>query len=257
MLTEYQNRVNWLLQTPTASPSTLYPAAFLLDCINQARGQLAGESQSILTIGTVTTVIGQRNYNFSSLNLGTPSVTGIQGAMNVSRIHYGVASGQKFVVPRPWEYFDQYYMNNPVPVNGYPQRWSQLGQGSAGIGAITGIGSGSMSSGSFYLDPPPDAIYTLYVLCACYPIALALDTDVESLPWIWTDAVAYFAAYLALLSAQSGQREGEASRMLDRYGVMVERARKAANPDRLKWIFQGAPDAPQLAKFNLQGKGAA
>ena len=254
MLTTYLNRTNRLLQYPTASPQTLYSTADLTDYINQARGQVAGEGQCIMALGTIPTVVGQTGYNFSDINTGTPAITGIQGVLNISRIALVIAgTGRKILTPRPWDYFDQYYINNPVPASGPPTVWAQYGQGSAGIGSITGVGAGTMVGGNFFINPIPDQVYVLSIRAACYPNALVVDTDVEAIPYLWTDAVPYFAAYLALLSAQSGQRQADAARMLERYGVFVERARAAANPDRLKYIYQGAPDPAQLNKFGLQG----
>jgi hypothetical protein len=235
----------------------LYSTANQTLWINIARGQVAGESESIRIIGTISTIIGQRNYNFSTINIGTPSLTGAQGVIHVRRINYGVASGQKWVTPRAWEWFDQFYMNNPVPVNGPPGRWAQLGQGSAGIGSITGIGTGSMSSGSFYLDPPPDAIYTLYCDCVAYPIALAADTDVEALPYMFTDAVPFFAAYYALLSSQTSSRQADAERMMGHYQTFLQRARTSANPSVLRAQYEQAADPVQAMKLGMQQQKAA
>ena len=220
--------------------------------INQARGQLAGETECIRVIGTIQTVIGIRNYNFSSIGIGTPAVTGAQGIINVRRLSYNVASGQKWFASRAWPYFDYYFLNNPVPVNGPPSQWSQLGQGSSGQGSITGIGAGTMSSGSFWLDPPPDLIYTLNCDTVCYPQALAADADVEAIPYIFTDAVAYFAAYLALLSSQTSARQADAERMFGYYQTFVKRARQFSNPSVNRGAFEQAVDPTMANKLGLQ-----
>lgn len=203
-------------------------------------------------IGTIQTVIGQRNYNFSSINIGTPSATGAQGVINVRRIMYAVAQGQKFVRPHQWEWFDLYNMNNPVPVNGPPVDWAQYGQGGSGQGSITGIGTGAMGSGSFYLDPPPDLVYTLNCDCVCYPIALAADTDVEALPYLFTDSVPFFAAYYALLTAQMNARLSDAERMFNYYQTFMQRARQASNASVNRTIYQQAQDPTRITKLGLQ-----
>jgi hypothetical protein len=240
-----------LLQNPSA-PTSLYAPSDLDSWINTARGQLAGEAECIRIIGTIQTVIGQRNYNFSSINIGTPSVTGAQGVIHVRRISYNVASGQKWFAPRSWTYFDYYFLNNPVPVNGPPRDWSQFGQGSSGQGSITGIGTGTMSSGSFYLDPPPDFVYTLNCDCVCYPIALAADTDVEALPYLFTDAVPYFAGYLALLSSQTSARQADAERLFGYYQTFVKRARQASNPSVNGGAYEQAPDPTMANKLGMK-----
>jgi hypothetical protein len=256
VLSGYLTRTNQLLQYPVATPP-LYATADLTSWINEARGQTAGEGECIRVMGTIATVIGQRAYNFSAINLGIPSLTGAQGAIHVRTLHYGVASGQKRVTSRNWEWFSLYCLNNPIPVPSFPKTWSQYGQGSAGIGSITNVGAGTLSSGSFYIDPPPDAIYTLYLDCVAYPIALAADTDVEAIPYLWTDAVPYYAAFLALDSSQSGQRRADAQRRFEQYQQFVARARQFANPDVLKWQYQQSKDPAMLAKYGLKPNAGA
>lgn len=251
MLTFYETQTQGLLQNPS-SPTTLFSKADLDRWINIARGQIAGEAECIRVIGTVSTVIAQRNYNFSAINIGVPATTGAQGAINVRRINYNVGQGQKWFTPRAWPYFDLYHLNNPVPVNGPPTSWAQYGQGSAGIGSITGIGTGTMSSGSFYIDPPPDLVYVLNCDCVCYPIALAADTDVEALPYLWTDAVPFLAAYWAYLSAQMGSRQADADRMWGYYAEFSQRARRAANPSVGRTMYEQAQDPTLMAKLGLQ-----
>lgn len=252
MLTNYQTDTQNLLQKPGAV-TPLYDLVSITRWINIARGQLAGEAECVWVSATISTVIGQRNYNFSALNTGVSATNGIQGAIHVRAIRYNVASGQQWITPRPTEWFDLYSLNNPVPVNGPPTSWAQYGQGSAG----TGTGSGS--SGSFYIDPPPDAVYVLNCSCICYPIALVDDTTVEAIPYLWTDAVPFFAAYYALMSAQSGSRQGEAARMYEMYKEFVARARQSANPDVLRWQYRQSVDLTQPQKLGLQppprGKG--
>lgn len=247
MLTAYLNRTRQLLQNPSA-PTSLYSDSDLTSWINVARGQVAGESEGIRIIGTISAVVGQQSYNFSSINLGVSATTGVQGVIHVRRISYTTGGGQKWITPRAWEWFDFYHLSNTVPVNAAPTSWSQYGQGSAG----TGTGSGA--SGSFYITPP-DSTYTLNCDCVCYPIALVNDATVEAVPYLWTDAVSYFAAYLALLSAQTGQRQADAERMLARYTEFTERARKFSNPSVNRYIYQQAGDPTQANKIGISGKG--
>lgn len=249
MLTAYQAQTTSLLQNPGA-PSSLYATSDITRWINIARGQLAGEAECIRVLGTLSTVAGQRNYNFSSLDTGVAATTGVRGAIHVRSVQYGVGQGQQWVAPRNWEWFQLYGLNNPVPVNGPPTMWSQFGQGSAGTS------TGSTASGSFYLDPPPDIAYMLYCDCVCYPIALVDDTTIEAIPYLWTDAVSFFAAYYALLSAQTGARQADAARMFEAYSTFVERARKASNPSVNRWLYSQSPDPTLISKLGLQQKQA-
>lgn len=249
MLTSYISQTRRLLQHPSANSANLYSDADLTAWINIARGQLAGESECIRVIGTVSTVAAQQPYNFSSLNVGTPATTGIEAPINIRSINYTVASGFKRVQVRSWEWFDLFVLNNPVPVAGPPTVWSQYAQGAA-----PGQ-SGAHLGGSFYINLPDD-VYVLNCDCVCSPLALADDTTPEAIPYLWTDAVPFFAAYFALLSAQNNSRMADAERYFNHYTTFVERARKASNPSVNRWLYQQAGDPAQAAKMQVQPGGA-
>jgi hypothetical protein len=129
-----------------------------------------------------------------------------------------------------------------VPTSGQPVTWSQLGQG---------------TSGTFYLDPIPDTIYPLFCDVVGYPSALVLDTDPEAIPYLWTDAVPYFAAYLAYLSAQAPARQNDAARMFEFYTEFIDRARRASTPDVNSTMYPQQHDPAQLSKLGLSPKQAA
>lgn len=223
MLNNYLNLTGLLLQNP-ASPSTLYSTANLTTFINEARGQLAGDSESVRVQGAISTVVGQRVYQFANINV--TSVAGVAGVFNVRQMMIGQASGTVWVRPRSFEWFTFYRLNNPVPPSGPPNEWSQYAQGEIG---------------SFYLDPLPDSIYNLTLDCTCVPISLVLDTDPEAIPYPWTDCVPYFAAYLALLASQVPARQADADRMLQRYNEFKDRARKYSTPGVLPTIYPQNP----------------
>ncbi len=256
MLTSYQNDLKNLLQSPGA-PVQLYSNTNLTRWINIARGQVAGEGECIRVIGTISTVVNQRAYNFSSINIGVPATTGAQGVIHVRRISYNVGeniyglAGQQWIPPRAWPWFDLYHMNNPVPAPGPPLVWSQFGQGSAGTG------TGSSATGSFYIDPPPDAVYQLNCDCVCYPIALTDDNTVEAIPYLWTDSVPFFAAYYAYLSSQTGARQADAERMYNHYKEFLQRARQAANPSVNRSSYEQATSPVQAAKLGIKPQAGA
>ena len=253
MLTQYLTQTRRLLQNPSA-PTTLYSDSDLTNYINIARGQLAGESQAIRVMGTLSTGVNQRNYNFSAITLGT---SGVAGVIHVRRILYAVGGGYRWMRPRNWPWFDLYKLNNPVPKSGPPEVWAQYGQGAAGV-SITAGGSGTVATGSIYIDPLPDIAYTLSLDCVCYPNALVADSDAEAIPYLWTDAVPFFAAYYALLSSQTSARMADAERYLGYYKMFTDRARKAATPDVNKYLYEQVPDptiANQLGLAPQQRQG--
>ena len=251
MLNAYLSATQNLLQNPSA-PSQLYSTANLTTYVNTARGQLAGEGECIRFLGTISTVIGQQSYNFSAISTGTPATNGIEGVINVRAMWYGIGAGpagRKWVAPVTWEWFGQSLLNNPLALQtnqeGPPTSWAQFGQGSAG----TGTGSGA--SGSFYLDPVPDLAYTLYLDCVCYPQTLAVDGDVEAIPYLWTDAVPFFAAYYALLSSQNNARLSDAEKYFNHYDTFLNRARRASNPSQNRWMYSQAQDPAQAPKMQV------
>ena len=179
MLTQYQTRTNQLLIYPVPSVP-LYATSDVTGWINEARGQLAGESECIRVLGTISLTEGTISYPFTSISLGGAS--GVSGVVNVRQMWYSVASGKARVTSRPWEWFSLYNLNNPVPNPGPPQTWAQFGQGASAQSSPNPINGGSL-----YVDPPPDTSYTAYVDCVCFPAALASDSDPEAIPYLWTN----------------------------------------------------------------------
>jgi hypothetical protein len=239
VLNTYQTQVNQLLQYPV-SPVPLYATTDINLWINRARQQLAGESESIRVLGTISTVVNQQPYNFSGINVS--SVAGVAAALHVRSIRYAVGNGSSRLRVRNWEWFESYELNNAVQTAGSPQVWSQYGQG---------------EQGSFYISPVPDDIYPLTCDCVCLPIDLVDDTTTEAIPSLWRDAVCYYAAYLALLSAQDAQRQSDAQRMFAYYSDFVERARKFATPKVNAYLYPQNADPTVINKLGVTPKAGA
>jgi hypothetical protein len=250
VLTQYINLTQRLLQNP-AAPNQLYSPADLTTYINIARGQIAAEGECIRRLMIASTVIGQRPYAFSVLAFQgglLPNVTGVEGVIHVRRLNYAIGlTGFVWIKPLAWPWFDFYHLSNPVPGSGAPTVWSQYAQGASGQG------TGSAVGGSFFLDPLPDNVYQLQADCVCYPQPLAADTDVEALPYLWTDAVPFYAAYYALLGAQASARQQDALRMFQLYQQYMQRARSGATPAVDGYLYAQAPDPVQAAKLGGAG----
>jgi hypothetical protein len=235
MLTAYLSATSRLLQNP-AAPNPLYSTADLTDYINSARGQLAGEANCTRVIGTLSTTAGTTTYPFSAINSGGPA-NGVQGVLHVRTIWYLLGAGQVWVRPRSFEWFGLYELNNAAPQSGQPKVWAQFGQG---------------VYGNIYISPIPDFSYSLNMDTVCYPVPLVDDTTPEAIPYLWSDAVPYYAAYLALLGSQTGGRTAEADKMMERYKEFVSRARRAATPEVLPGLYPqnidpGRPPPPAPA----------
>jgi hypothetical protein len=91
----------------------------------------------------------------------------------------------------------------------------------------------------------------------CYPIPLVDDTTVEAIPYPWTDCIPFFAAYWALLSSQTQARMADALNYYKMYEEFSDRARKASNPDTLRWMYQQSGDPAQGPKMSIGKAGAA
>jgi hypothetical protein len=243
------------LQLPGSASTSLYADADLTRWINIARGQIAGEGQCLQILGTISTVIGQRPYPFQGVNVGTPINTGVQGIINIGSLSYVIpgASGELWLPPRPWPWFTLFELNGIAPQQGPPRTWAQFGQGAAPSGAV----NTSINGGTFYLSPPPDDIYQLNCYATGYPIPLVGDADAEALPYLWTDAVPFFAAYFGLMSAQTNARMAEAANMYKgHYNEFMNRARKQSNPSINNWQYLQSGDPAQGPKMGI-GKGGA
>lgn len=193
--------------------------AFLISFINTSRGQLAGEAECIRVLGTLSTAAATQSYAYSAI----ATAAGVQGVLSVRRINYASGAGQKFVAPLPWEFFDLYYLNNTAPASGAPAVWAQYAQGTLG---------------SAFIYPIPDAVYALKLDTVCYPIPLADDTTAEAIPYPWTDAIPYYAAYLGYLNVQEIEK---ASVMFQRYQEFVARARRFTTPSVLPSQYEQVP----------------
>ena len=237
MLATYEALTAQLLQNPSA-PTPLYSTANLDQWINIARRQLCGEAEAVVSMGTLALTAGVNSYPFSAVVFPTASsVSGIQGPLSIRQAWRQVASGQVWMRPRPWPWFSFYELNNPVPQQGPPTVWAQYGQG---------------TTGSIYVSRVPDQTYTMNVDMPCYPIDLVTDATVEVIPPLWQDAVPYYAAYMALLSAQNTARLQDALRYFQIYEQFVARARNAATPSVLSGLYS---QQPSMVRANQLGTG--
>lgn len=227
-LTAYQTAVTNLLQAPS-SPTPLVPTTQLTTYINNARLRVAVEAECVRNYASLSIVANTASYPFTAIVLsgGASSVTGIAAPLVVRTATYNVAGGARFIVPRPWPWFNYYVLNNPVPVPGPPTTVSQYGQGLAG---------------TLFFNIP-DVGYTLNLDTACTPILLVDDTTVEAIPYPWTDSVPFYAAWLAFMQLQ---KPADADRCLNDYKMLMSMARKEATADVLPNSYEQVSD-PTLA----------
>jgi hypothetical protein len=214
MLTAYQTAVQQLIQLV---PSGLIPTPTLTSYINTARMQLAADAECIRGQTFLQFVIGTQTYSFLSLNFPA-------GVANVIAVRDGFVVGSANPLEfRSWEWFAAYYLTTTVP--GTPSIVAQQGQGALG---------------TLFFYPTPDVTATAIFDVVYLPVVLVDDTTPEVIPALWTDAVPFYAAWLAMMQLQ---RQADAHIMLTRYQELALRGRQEATPTVLPDNMPGGPGA--------------
>lgn len=166
-----------------------------------------------------STVTGQETVLFSTLNTllsawntsTAPPADATIGASQVIKI-FSIACNQQgtfkpMLTQKVWSEFQAFLRIYANTQQNYPVYWAQLGQGVAG---------------SIYLFPWPAQPLQLDIQACATVIPLVNDSTPEALPYPWTDAVPYFAAYLAYTNSS---RADDAQRMFQIYEIFMKRAR--------------------------------
>lgn len=208
MLTSYLTQVTRLLQNPPAT-AQLYSVADLTSYINTARQQLAIETMCIRQNVSLSLASGTQQYPMSAI---TPSGTGVGPIVNVQAVYYPYGGGYVYVNPRQWSYFNTFLLCVATLPTGAPTDWTQYGPGEFGV---------------LYFNPVPNTGYTVILDSVCVPVPLVTDSTPEAIPYPYTDAVPFFAAYYAYMSAQRG---ADADAMFQRYQEFVGRANMGSEP---------------------------
>lgn len=232
MLNSYLQRTRLIINDPTFAKLNDFDVA---SYVNTARGQIAGEAECIRLHGTLAIVANTQEYPFTSITLS--GSTGVAGVINVRMVSAAVpgANGQIKLIFREWEYFNDFFLCQPVVNPGPPTTYTQFGQG---------------VNGTLFVNLP-DLAYTLSLDTVCYPSPLAFDTDPEAIPYLWTDAVPYFAAYLAMLAQQNADG---AEKMLQLYQLFLGRARQYATSSVLPGQYSQGPDPMMPNRLGVQMK---
>lgn len=206
-LNAYVTAVTNLLQAPS-SPVPLIPTGTLTTYINTARNQVAADAECIRAPGSLVLSSGTQGYAFSSISTIGATV-GFGAVMSIRSARIGSAP----LDLRAWEWFAQYYLGRNA--SGTPVRAAQQGQG---------------ANGTIFFHPIPNAAATVAFDAVLLPVALSSDATPEAIPPLWTDAVPFYAAWLAM---QQLQRQNDANQMFARYQELVRRGRQMGTPSEL------------------------
>jgi hypothetical protein len=207
MLIRYQQLTRRILNDATFARINDFD---LRDYINIGRGQIAIQGDAIFGYGTLAVSSASQQYPFSAIDFGgTP---GVKGALALETVNYDVGGGQRPVNQIEWARFNRYELGHAVPIPSQPRVWSQFGQG---------------ANGTLWLNAL-NGPYTLSIKAACYPVDLVDDNTPEALPYMWTDAVPWFAAFYWY--AGTGQNQQAAQGALSVFQNFMQMARSGANP---------------------------
>jgi hypothetical protein len=219
-LTDYETAVYRLIQAPS-SQTPLVPIGTVDDAVNTARGQLATEAECVRVSAELSVSPAAGQYSFSLIDIS--SAVGVAGPIQVRMAVYKVGTGRLRVNAREWEWFNNFVGANASPKPGPPKYWAQYGQGANGTLVINLL----------------DTNYSLGLDTVCFPTPLATGETEKAIPYSWTDAVPYYAAWQILMSLQ---RQADANAMLQRYETFVQRARTGATPSVLPHQYEQVPD---------------
>ena len=182
----------------------------LTDYINSARNKVAALTGCQRYLDTsVSLAANTESYNFSSFAhasnvIDVWGVTVIWGNERISLQYKPWTEFTAFL--RPWVQFQQ-----------VPFVWSKYG------------------SSSIYVGPKPDQTYSTEIDTIEVPNTLIDNTTVEQLIYPFTDAVPYYAAYLAKKKEQS---YGEAQDFLREFMRTLKEGVTAAQMRRVMDIYQ-------------------
>lgn len=196
-----------------------YTTPDLTTYINDARVQIAGASESIRQVALLGLAANVQAYPFIQF---TGLTAGVQGVLTVRKASVRTPAEWTEIFNREWEWFWSNCLNGPLSITtGTPNTYSQFQPGIGGL---------------LFVSPTPTTGLNVRADVIGYPINLAVDADPEALPYPWTEAVQYYAAYLALLNAQ---RYADADSMLQRYDLFQTRATQMTTPTTLPGQYPG------------------
>ena len=193
------------------NPGTGYVAAPTIT-ITDATGSGAVAASTFTPF--VSANAGQEVYNFSTVDAiiqaNFPGVNNITAVQSVA-VSWGSWKPMMRNIAA-WSQFQAYCRAWDIGQQNYPTIWSQYGQG---------------ENGSIYLFPIPSILAQMDWDCYCTPIDLALDSDVEAIPHPFTEAIPFYAAYWAYMSAQN---QDMAAIMWQNYKNNMAEARAFVSP---------------------------
>lgn len=170
----------------------------LTSYVNRARRRIASASGCVrVTPEGTQTVPNQEVYPFSMWTALVQATPGVREILAVRSLAIAIGEGEGAWRP----------MWNRLPYTDFAARFKIWNR--AWVGTISYPGFYAQYSfgigGSLHLAPIPSQQQPMMIDCSCMPFPLLSDNDPECIVYPWTDAVAYYAAFLALMQQQRAQ----------------------------------------------------
>lgn len=177
-------------------------------------GNGTGAAATATLTAHFTTTAAQEVYDFSAATTVLQAhEDGIQAVIGVLDVAVSWGGLKPSLYWTPWSSFQAMARAINQGQN-YPSVWSQFRMG---------------ESGSVYLFPIPASSYEMQWDCFCTPQALSQTQTVDAIPDNWTDAVFYYACYLAYMNAQ---RRDDSNAMRQLYDQAIVEAAAFSSPPR-------------------------
>lgn len=171
------------------------------------------------TANYLTTTVGQEVYQFSTANtIIAASVPGADKLIGIASVSVNIGSTKPTLDFWDFPSFQAYARSANWGQNN-PAIWSQYGQG---------------ETGSLYVFPVPSARAQMEWDCFVVPLDLSVSQTVDLIPEPWSEAVIYYAAYLAYLYAQ---RKDDANTMMSESTRLMLEYRQFVTPPRFPTMY--------------------
>ena len=186
--------------------------------VTDSTGYNGGAVVTATVDNSASTVAGQEFVSYATLNTlagYSPGVSQVVGIGSVA-VQWGAGSVYKPILRwRPWTWFQANCRVYSISAINFPAYWSDFGQG---------------INGSFYMFPIPGQVLSMDIDAVCLPAPLTSDATPDAIPYPWSDAVPYFAAYQCYMNSSrapdAARMFNEDSRALGQYQLFMRRARK-------------------------------
>lgn len=197
---------NWVIvgnTTPVAQGTTV--SSYTGTTMVLGTAATASGTFSFVVSPPNVTVANQEIYSTPTAICTTNGVKDVIGVQAVAVNWGSYGSNLYTAIHTDWLTFQAYARQYPY-VTGNPWYWTRF----------------ENNKNSVYLRPMPSQAFPMQWTCTCSVVNLTDDSTAEAIPYSYTDAIPYFAAYLAFMSSQ---RKEDAQNMLAIYNLFCQTGR--------------------------------